>query len=141
MLFAKGFDGKISRVDSLIFSVAEDSIALAKNLPRQGTRWHKHLFLPRSTFKFAFIICLVTSEGKFTIFKACHLCLLAHFILNEIINSPFYFIRSLEKMSSQVRKNIVNPVGSLYHYSLIELLIVHQLKETERLGNISFMRY
>ena len=32
-------------------------------------------------------------------------------------------------MSNQVRKNTVNPMGSLYHHSLIKLLIMHQLKE------------
>ena len=32
-------------------------------------------------------------------------------------------------MSGKVRKNTINPRGSLYHHSLIKLLILDQLKE------------
>ena len=32
-------------------------------------------------------------------------------------------------MSSQVKKNTINPKGILYHHSLIKILILDQLKE------------
>ena len=38
-------------------------------------------------------------------------------------------------MSSQVKKNTINPKGSLYHHSLIKLLIVDQLKEQNQSGD------
>ena len=157
LIFAKGFDGKIARVGHLLFPVTEETIRVATKLPREGIRWHKHLFLPRSTYDFALkpcyqhiesakgfhrewikteyinpliiIICLITCEGKFNVLKSCYLCLLAHFANQQFLNFPFYFLKSLEKMLSQVRKNAVKPKGSLYHHRLIKLLILHQLKE------------
>ena len=75
------------------------------------------------------IIHLITCEGKFSVFKSYHLHLLSHFVDKKYLNFPYYFLRSLEKMSNQVRKNTVNPKGSLYHRSLTKLLILDQLKE------------
>ena len=145
-------------VGHILFPVTKEAIAVVTKLPREGTRWHKHLFLPRSAYHFTLkpyfqhvsgrkgfhkewikpeylnpitvIIHLITCEGKFTIFKFCHLRLLAHFVNQQFLNFPFYFLKSLEKMSSQVRNNTVNPMGSLYHHNLMfKLLIVHPLKE------------
>ena len=52
LLFAKGFNGKMARVGYLTFPVIEETIAVATKLPREGTRWHKHLFLPWSSHNF-----------------------------------------------------------------------------------------
>ena len=46
LLFAKGFNGKMAKVGYLTFLVTEESIAVATKLQREGSRWHKHLFLP-----------------------------------------------------------------------------------------------
>jgi hypothetical protein len=56
---------------------------------------------------------LITCEGRYSTFKACHFRLLAHFLFNKPLNIPFYFLKSLEKMSSQVRKNMTNPLLAL----------------------------
>ena len=53
LIFAKGFDGKMARVGHLLFPVTEETIAIATKLPREGTRWHKHLFLPWLTYHFS----------------------------------------------------------------------------------------
>ena len=107
LLFSKGFDGKMDRVGYLTFPVTEETIAVATKLPREGTCWHRHQFLPRSSHDFslkpnyqhvagaegfhrewvkleylnplAIIIHLITCEGKFTVFKAFRFRLLAHF--------------------------------------------------------------
>ncbi len=130
LIFARGFDGWMARVWPLTFDVMEELVAWATKLPRNGTRWHKHLFPPCSELAFALkedyhhvrgmkgfhrewvreeylapltiILRLVTCEGKFTVPKAFHFKLLAHFMLQRTINFPFYFVKSLEKMSSQV---------------------------------------
>ena len=52
LIFSKGFDGKMDRVGSIVFPVTEESIQVAKKLPQKGARWHKHIFLPQSTFYF-----------------------------------------------------------------------------------------
>jgi hypothetical protein len=59
--------------------------------------------------------------------KLVHFRLLAHFQFNKPLNFPFYFLKSLEKMSSQVRKNVANPHNSLFHHGLIKLLVITEL--------------
>ena len=125
MLFVKGFDGNMDMVGYLTFPVAEETIAIATNLPREITHWNKHLFLPRSSHNFTLkpyfqhvartkgfhrewikpeylnpmtiIIRLITYEGKFTVFKVFFLCLPAYFVSQKFLNFPFYFLKSLEK--------------------------------------------
>ena len=72
---------------------------------------------------------IITFEGRFSTYKTCHFRLLSHFEFGKLINSPFYFWRSLGKMASQVRKNTKNPTHSLYHHGLIKILIVAKLKK------------
>jgi hypothetical protein len=122
-----------------------------------GDRWFKNHQLPRSScnkvFKPEFerilgekgyakewikvelinplivITCLITCEGRYSTFKACHFILLAHFLFKKSLNFPFYFLKILEKMSSQVRKNVTNPHNSLFHHGLIKLLVLAKLEK------------
>ena len=75
---------------------------------------------------------LIMCEGRFSTFKACHFCLLAHFEFGKLLNFPFYFWKILGKMASQVRKNMENPTHSLYHHGLIKMLILAQLKKKDQ---------
>jgi hypothetical protein len=75
---------------------------------------------------------LITCEGRYSIFKACHFRLLAHFQFNKPLNFPFYFLKSLEKMSSQVCKNLANPHNSLFHHGLIKFLVIAELKKQRK---------
>jgi hypothetical protein len=77
------------------------------------------------------ITSLITCEGRYSTFKSFHFILLAHFLFNKPLNFPFYFLKILENMSSQVRKNVTNPHNSIFHHGLIKLLI---LSELERKG-------
>jgi hypothetical protein len=43
------------------------------------------------------------------------------------VNFPFYFLKSIEKMSSHVRKNVANPHKSLFHHGLIKFLVITKL--------------
>ena len=73
------------------------------------------------------ITIIITCEGRYFVFKAFHFCLLAHFQFNKPLNFPFYFLKSLEKISSKVRNNVANPHNSLFHHSLIKLLVITKL--------------
>jgi hypothetical protein len=144
-------------VGSLTFGVSEESIAAATKLPRVGDRWFKNHQLLRSSYNRVFkpefqnisgakgyskewikeelinplivITRLITCEGRYSTFKACHFRLLAHFQFNKPLNFPFYFLKSLEKMSSQVRKNVTNPHNNLFHHGLIKLLVLAELEK------------
>jgi hypothetical protein len=50
-------------------------------------------------------------------------------MFNKPFKFPFYFLKSLEKMSSQVRKNVTNPHNSLFHHGLIKFLILTKLEK------------
>jgi hypothetical protein len=72
---------------------------------------------------------LITCEGIYSTFKACHFRLLAHFHFNKPLNFPFYFLKSLENISSQVKKNLTNPHNNLFHHGLIKLLVLAKLEK------------
>jgi hypothetical protein len=72
---------------------------------------------------------MITCEGRYYVFKACHFQLLAHFQFNNPLYFPFYFLKSLENMSSQVRKNVTNPHNNLFHHGLIKLLVLAELEK------------
>jgi hypothetical protein len=157
MQFTVGFDGKTSHVGSLSFEVSEESIVATTKLPRMGDKWFKNHQLSRSSYIRVFkpefqnisrvkgysrewikeelinpliiITRLITCEGRYSTFKACHFKLLAHFQFNKPLKFPFYFLKILEKMSSQVRKNITNPHNNLFHHGLIKLLFLSELEK------------
>jgi hypothetical protein len=157
MKFAVGFHGKTTHVGYLIFEVTEESIYTTTKLPRMGDRWFKNHQLSRSSYNRVFkpkferisgekryakewikkeffnpliiITTLITYEGRYSTFKSCHFILLAHFLFNKPLNFPFYFLKSLEKISSQVRKNVTNPHNSLFHHGLIKLLVLAELEK------------
>ena len=129
LLFAMGFNGKKAMVGHLVFPITEESITITTKLPREGDQWHKHWFVPRASHNFALkpefrhvagrngfhrswikpeylnplrvIIHLITCEGKFRVFKSYHLHFLSHFVNHhKHLNFPYYFLRSLKKMSN-----------------------------------------
>jgi hypothetical protein len=72
---------------------------------------------------------IIICEGRYYVFKACHFRLLAHFQFNKPLNFPFNFLKSLEKMSSQVGQNVANPHSNLFHHNLIKLLVIAELEK------------
>jgi hypothetical protein len=140
-----------------VFVISEESIASATNFPRIGDHWFKHHQLLRENYNKVFklefqnisgakgyskewikeeliiplivITRLITCEGIYFVFKACHFLLLAHFQFNKPLNFPFYFLKSLDNMSSQVRKNVTNPHNNLFHHDLIKLLVLSELEK------------
>jgi hypothetical protein len=140
-----------------VFLAFEESISSATNLPSVGDRQFKHQQLPRESYNRVFktkflnifgatgyskewikeelinplivITRLITCEGRYSVFKACHFQLLAHFQFNKLLNFPFYLLKSLKNMSSQVRKTVTNLHKILLHHDLIELLVLDELEK------------
>jgi hypothetical protein len=157
MQFGLSFDGKIARMGYLTIGVLEESISSTTKLPRGGDRWFKNHQLLGSSYNKVFkpkfhnisrakgyskecikeelinplivITSLITCEGIYSTFKAYHFRLLVHFQFNKPLNFPFYFLNSLDKMSSQARKNVTNPHNNLFHHSLIKLLVLSELEK------------
>jgi hypothetical protein len=157
MQFSLSFYGNTMHTGSLSFEVSEESIVVATNLPRMGDRWFKNHQLSCSSYNrvskpefqnipgekgysrewikeelinpLIVITRLITCEGRYSTFKACYFIFLSHFQFNKPLNFPFYFLKILEKMSSQVRKNVTNPHNNLFNHGLIKILVLAELEK------------
>jgi len=115
--FTFGFDGRLDPIGYLAFLVSKESISLATKFPRVGYWWFKHHQFPHPSYNRIFkpkfqnvsgakgyskewikdelinpliiITRLITCEGRYYVFKACHFRLLPHFQFNKPLNFPF----------------------------------------------------
>ena len=78
-------------------------------------RWHDLLMILKK---------FVTCEGRYGLVFLYHLHLLMIFI-GYPLNMPFYFHRSLYKMSKRYKRQQAN--NSLFHHGLIKLIVVYYL--------------
>jgi hypothetical protein len=70
-----------------------------------------------------------TCEGIFDMVYQYHIRLLMHFTGKQCQNIPFYLLRSLGKMSDKVQANIKMVENSVFHYGLINMLVLEELKK------------
>jgi hypothetical protein len=78
-------------------------------------RWHDLLMVVKQ---------FVTCEGRYGLVFLYHLRLLMNF-MGYPLNMPFYFQRSLYKMSKRFKREKAD--SSLFHHGLIRLIVVHHL--------------
>jgi hypothetical protein len=145
------FDGCRAKVGDIQLEIDEKFISSAIGLPATGQRWFKNckveevpwtlLFLSRkvtscdrgmpiSTLKprwhdtLMVIKQFVTCEGQYGLVFLYHLRFLMTF-MGYSLNMPFYFHRSLYKMSKRFKRQKAD--SSLFHHGLIKLIIVYHL--------------
>ena len=70
----------------------------------------------------------LTNECYYTVTFIYQARILLHFEIGMQLNFPYFLLRSIQKMSSQVQKNTKNPTSSLHHYGLVKLLVCEELK-------------
>jgi hypothetical protein len=149
--FALTFDGCRAKVGDIQLEIDEGFISSATGLPATGQRWFKNskveevpwplLFLSRKVTScdrgmpismlkprwhdlLMLVKQFVTCEGRYRLIFLYHLRLLMNFI-GYPLNMPFYFQRSLYKMSKRFKKEKAD--SSLFHHGLIKLIIVYHL--------------
>jgi hypothetical protein len=71
-----------------------------------------------------------TCEGRFNMVYQYNIRLLLHFTGKESMNLPFYLFRSIGKMSDRVQAKSKQVDTSVFHYSLIKMLVFEELKKT-----------
>ena len=156
MTFAKKFHKDTTTVGNLSVNVTEETIAQATGLALSGEKWSKNHGLsacfcnrrlkpeyqninwskgiPRSYLKDEWQKVLMvlqkylTNEGCYIVTFIYEAQILLHFEAGMELNFPYFLLRSIQKMSSQVQKNTKNPTSSLHHYGLIKLLVREELK-------------
>lgn len=71
-----------------------------------------------------------TCEGRFSRLFFYHIRVLMHFTRVQMMNIPFFMCRNIEKMVPLVqRKSPAQQHRSIYHYGLIQLVVIHQLAQ------------
>jgi hypothetical protein len=155
--FAENLDGAKTKVGNLQLQVSEDSVAAATKIPAHGEQWFKNMQLDLSHYhdflkpefrnsKFGATIPrefllkshsdllrviqrFFTCEGRFNKVYQYHIRLLMHFTSKKPLNLPYYLFRSLGKMADRVQLRKEQGDASLFHFSLIKLLVLEELRK------------
>jgi len=160
MDFALNFDGIKTKVGPLEVAVNPDTIAAATEIPRQGEKWFKvqrfklancddflmaehkgadltdgvpKSWLEKPYQQFLKIIQrFFTCEGRYDTVRQYHFRLLLHFTGREMLDIPFYLYRSLGKMSDKIQKMPQTAEKHLFHFGLMKLLVLEELRKLGR---------
>ena len=73
------------------------------------------------------VMKLFTCERRFSRIYAYHIRLLMHFTIQKPLNMCNYLCRSLAKMSERIQMKNKEHYPSLFHHSLIKIIVLHQL--------------
>jgi hypothetical protein len=149
--FALTFDGCRAKVGDIQLELNEEFISSATGLAATGQRWFKNSKVDEVPWPLLFVSRKVTScdkgmpismlkprwhdllimvkqfvtcEGRYGLVFLYHLRLLMNF-MGYPLNMPFYFQRSLYKMSKRFKREKAD--SSLFHHGLIRLIVVHHL--------------
>ena len=119
------------------FIVSPSIIADATRILNVGEKWYKardldeHYYEPYIKPKYrnkAKIHFPFTCEGRFSRLYTYHIRLLMHFTRVRMLNLPYFLFRNIEKMAHFVQKKpYPQQMSSLYHYSLIKMILLHHL--------------
>jgi hypothetical protein len=156
--FALNFSGKNTKVGALEFEFSEQYIYKTIEIHVHGEKWFKVVSL-NSTFSKEFlkpryqgdnlskgvprshmmeyfdkmlrvIQTYFTCEGRFIMVYQHHIILLLHFTGKESMNLPFYLFRSIGNMSDRVQYKSKKVDTSVFHFVLIKMLVLEELKKT-----------
>ena len=158
--FALNFTGLNSKVGMLELQVSPEVISTVTELPRGKETWFKNFkfdmtpckeflkpkyidsdlnkYVPRNYVKDSYanlLTCIqryLTCEGRYNKVNSYHFKLLLHFTGKISIDLPFYLFRSLSKMCDKVQLRKEACETSLFHHSLIKLIVLHELQRVGR---------
>ena len=93
-----------------------------------GKGVHVHNFKPKWREPIRILQIYVTYEGIFAYVFKYHIIFLQHLNLESQMNLPFFFLKSLQKMSSRVKEHKDHTQQSIFHHGLIKLIICTMLQ-------------
>lgn len=148
------------KVRNLKLKITEESISRATGLPSMGEPFfkggkmnvsdcmnlHKPPYHTLSWSKGVLHSCLeekwhplvtilqrfITCEGRYAVALLYHIRLLLHFSRDRRINIPHFLWLSLHNMARGVQFESKNSETSIYHHSLIKIIIVTELSKRRR---------
>ena len=74
----------------------------------------------------------ITREGRFAFVFKYHFRFLQHLSHEAKMNLPFFFLKSLQKMSNRVKKHQDHTKQSVFHHGIIKLVISTVLQKREK---------
>lgn len=74
-----------------------------------------------------------TCEGRFSKIYKYHLRLIWKFTESKPMNLPYFVLKSLERMATKVKIQKDNHASSLFHFSLIKILVKHVVERKKML--------
>ena len=147
--FAQCLDRDIVSFDTLKFKLTKELIAEATGIQDKGELWFKkvpftfnaqkyllpgviadwgkgvpiHNFKPDWIELIKVLQSYVTCEGRYSFVLKYHFRFLQHLSDESKMNLPFFFLKSLQKMSCRVRDHQNHTKQSVFHHGLIKLII------------------
>jgi hypothetical protein len=158
--FALDLTGVSATIVPITFQVTKETMLVATEIPLEGKKWFKGIPLDTSSYmdfinpeyrnqkigadipseylleSFEKILKIIrkyfTCEGRFDKVHPYHIRLLMHFTGRNPLNLPFFLCRSLGKMADSVQAKADKSENKLFHFSLIKMLVVEELRNLNK---------
>jgi hypothetical protein len=158
--FTLNFTGVGVTIVGITFQVTEETLSAATEIPPRKENWFKGMPLNISCYMdfikhecrnrkiganipsqyllepfeklLKVIIKYFTCEGRFDRLYPYHIRLLMHFTGKNPLNLPFFLCRSLGKMADNVQAQTDQLWNNLFHFSLIKMLVVEELRHLNK---------
>ena len=105
-------------------------------LPNVVVDWgkgvHIHKFKPKWREPIKILQSYVTYEGRYASVFKYHFRFLQHLSHESNMNIPFFFLKSLQNMSSRVKEHQDHTKQSIFHHGLIKLIISTELQKRRK---------
>ena len=109
-------------------------------LPGVIADWGKgvpiHNFKPEWIEPIKVLQSYITCEGRYSFVFKYHFTFLQHLGNESRTNLPFFFLKSLQKMSCRIKEHQNHTRQSIFHHGLIKLIINTVFIVGEKNGNI-----
>ena len=90
------------------------------------TIFHFSHLLDRYALLMKIVMKYFTCEGRFSRIYSYHIRLLMHFTRTKLLNLPYFLCKSIEKMSTIMKKKLpAQQRASLFHHSLVKIIVTH----------------
>jgi hypothetical protein len=158
--FTLNFTGVSATIVGITFQVMEVTLSVVMEIPSRREKWFKGMPLDMLCYKdfikperlnqkigadipsqylldpFEKLLKIIrryfTCEGRFDMVYPYHIRLLMHFTGKNTLNLPFFLCQSLGNMANNVRAKVDQSGNNLFHFSLIKMLVVEELRHLNK---------
>jgi hypothetical protein len=158
--FTLNFTGVSTTIARITFQVSKETISTTTEIPMQGEKWFKGMPLDTSCYidfikpeyrnwkiganipseyllePFQKLLKIIqkyfTYEGRFDKVHQYHIRILMNFTERSPLNLPFFLSRILGNMADSVQAKDDQQENNLFHFYLINTLVVEELRNLNR---------